>query len=170
MNADSTNGFVVWFHNSWTTGTTSAFTLKTTYNYAARGALYNGLTYDGVTNMMSTAFSTGGTGNNPATSTMSRAAGDILIGIMAETLASPGFGTPTASGGGAMNVRFDNERASTFGNIEITLADRLEASSTSAAVAWTATASPAGAGYAGGITKILSTFASTPPAFFAQVI
>lgn len=67
------------------------------------------------------------TGDNPACPSVAARQGDMILGLAAHQLQSPGFGTPTSPAG--YTTVFDNPRAGTFGDVEIAAAVALAATS-----------------------------------------
>jgi len=131
------------------TGTSTSFLFTGSYSYVARGLQYRGEynpgggSYVDFVNGNGTvrAYSTAQvTGNNPAAPSVYAFANEMVIALGSDQLQSPGFGTPTSPTGFTNEV--DSARGGSFGNVEITAADKLATiEGLTGSITWTATAS-----------------------------
>lgn len=134
------------------TGSATAFLFTGTYDYVARGLQYRGeynpggVSYVDFVNGNGTvrAYTTDQvTGDDPACPAVYAFVDELLIALAADQLTTPGFGTPTPPG---WTSRVDSKRGGSFGNVEITAADRLvTVEGDTGAIAFDATADPSGA-------------------------
>lgn len=103
-------------------------------------------------------------GDDPAAPSVYAFVDELLIAVGADTLASPGFGTPTPAGWAS---RTDGARDSTYGNVEAVLADKaVTVEGDTGTIPFAATASPSGAK---GATATLAV-RPTPPAATSPLI
>lgn len=111
----------------WGAGPSTRFLFTGTYDYVARGLMYTGQ-YDTGTlyaagNGTVRAFAKDQvSGDDPACPAIYAFVDEMLVALASDQLQSPGFGTPTPAG---WSSRFDSERGGSFGNVEITAADKL---------------------------------------------
>lgn len=135
--ANGGNGLEVWVANGWSTGAFTTYTFTGSYAYVGQGYTYTGQkTGSGVVRAYA---SQAWTGNNPEAPAVYTFANEMLIVAAADQLQSPGYGTPTPSG---WTKRDDQKRGGTYGNVEITAADKLTTvEGDTGAIPWSATAS-----------------------------
>lgn len=138
--ADGGNGLEVWYLWSWDAGPTTQFNFDAARTAVAQGAVYTGQLDSAGALRAATAAQV--TGDDPAAPSIYAYVDELLVACAADQLQSPGYGTPTPAG---WTKRFDNARASTYGNVEITLADApVTVEGDSGTIPWAATAAAAG--------------------------
>jgi hypothetical protein len=140
--ADGGCGLEVWNTQGWSSGPTTKFDFVASEAYVAEGAVYTGQ-YTGAGDVVRASVSRQVTGDDPAAPSAYVFASELVIVAAADLLATPGYGTPTPAG---WTKRFDNARGGAFGNVEITIADKLAATEGNTGdIPWSAVTSPAGA-------------------------
>lgn len=115
------SGLEVWNVQEWNTGPTTTFNFASSYPYVAQGLVYTGQ-YTGAGNVVRASASQTVTGNNPSAPTLYVYAQEMVVALAAEKLSSPGWASPSG-----YSERMDNARGGSFGNVEITAADKLAA-------------------------------------------
>lgn len=140
-------GLLFWTNRAWSSSDRTIFNFDATYDFVGCGAVYVG---QWASRPVRASATQPWDGDDPETPAVFAFADDLLIAVAADTIASPGLGTPTPAG---WTERFDAERSG-FGTAEITLADKAIGSNGAfGPIPWSAAASPGGAG---GATAILA--------------
>lgn len=114
-------GLEVWNVQQWTSGPSTTFNFGTSRAYVARGLVYTGQ-YTGAGNVVRASVNQSVTGNSPSAPTIYAYQNEMVVALGAEQLSSPGWDPPSG-----YTERIDSARGGSFGNVEITAADKLAA-------------------------------------------
>lgn len=131
----------------WTSGpSTVAWFGGAHLTFVAQGLVYTGEYDPGVPltddpSTVHSAASAAVSGDNPTAPSVYAFADELVIALAADQLQSPGYAAPAG-----WTDRFDSARGATFGNVEITAADKpITVEGDTGSIPWSATASPSGA-------------------------
>ncbi len=124
--ANGGNGLEVWVAY-WRSGTGGRAVFDTTRTFVMRVGVYAGQFDPGGTlpftqGTVRASTKQQWTGDNPECPSVYTFERERVLAVAADQLQSPGYGTPTPSG---WSSRGDSARGGTFGNVEMTLADKL---------------------------------------------
>ncbi len=126
-------GIEVWDLWDWDSGPSTAFSFVSSLPYVARGLVYTGqyvdaeFAADGV-RASTTLQVTGDDANAPSVYAYDN---EMLVVCAAQELQTPGWGTPTGC-----TQRFDSARGGSYGNVEITAADKSVSEGDTGLIPW----------------------------------
>lgn len=156
-------GLEVWHTDGWTTGATQTFAFDTTHSYVAQGFQYTGQLVGDLSAVVRIAATAQTTGDNPQTPSIYTFQNEMVVAFASDQLTTPGYGTPTSPTG--FTKRGDSARGSTFGNVEITAADKLTVvEGDTGAITWTAASASGSNKGATGVIAIRPPAGTIPPA------